>query len=176
MPYAVGRKPEAGGREAPSSSGEVQEGAAPADDDKGAYVAGVLALYCRLPGTRPEPTTTDRRAAGDLFERRIPFDRVRAGLLVATLRRIGRDREAPLDPVNSLKYFFDEIEAATTYDPGYVEHLNSKLVPHMKPDPARDASGEDSIDLLDLTAEDAQPPPDPAHVSALRGALDRRKP
>lgn len=111
--------------EAPSSSGRVREGPRRAAGDEDSYVTAVLGLYCRVPGARDHPSKGDRREAHELYRRKVPLTQARAGILKATAHRMGRTRETPLEPINALAYFRDEIDAAADADPEYLEHLAS---------------------------------------------------
>lgn len=134
--------------EQPSSTRAREAETAPADDDGcgrppatapddpcSSYVSAVLDLYGQLPGTRAEPSPTDRETATRLWERGIPIECARAGLLMAAVRRELRKHEEPLTPIGSLKYFLGAIEEARASPPdsGHVAYLASKLAPYMKP-------------------------------------------
>lgn len=101
--------------------------------DEDSYVTAVLTLYSRVPGTRGSPTKGDRKLALDLCRAGTPLAQVRAGMLKATVHREGRAREVPLEPINSLHYFRDEIAAAADYDPEYLEHLVFRGEAFLKP-------------------------------------------
>ena len=98
-----------------------------------AYVRAVRAVYLQLPNTHPSFSRSDRRLAEALFLRNIPFDVVRAALLLATARRICRDPAAPaLLPVRSLHYFMPAIDEILRkpLPAGYVRYLEAKLAQH----------------------------------------------
>lgn len=118
----------------PVPNGTVVTGRPDADDGSGAYVAAVLDLYCRLPGTRAGPTRADRRIAAELHRKGVPLEAAREGLLLATARRELRTHEEPLPPIGSLAYFLDAIEEARASPPesGYLDHLAARIEPLMK--------------------------------------------
>jgi uncharacterized protein YdaU (DUF1376 family) len=129
---AVVRSPLSVAGESSSSSTPGGNGRAAGDED--AYVTAVLQLYCRVPGARDKPTKADRKFAEHLWTDHVPITQVRAGILKATLHREGRARDSPLEPINALAYFGDEIKAAADCDPDYLEHLVSRGEGYLKPE------------------------------------------
>ena len=98
--------------------------------DRHLYVTAVLDHYRRTPGTLGHARPEDRRLAGILYDRDVCLEQVQAALLLATVRRSFRPRDAaPLNPVRSLHYILpllDEIRLNPP-DPGYLRYLQSKL-------------------------------------------------
>ena len=94
------------------------------------YVKAVLDHYRRTPGTIGHARPEDRRLAGILYDRGVSLEQVDAALLLATVRRSFRPRDAaPLNHVRSLHYILpllDEIRQNPP-DPGYLRYLQSKL-------------------------------------------------
>ena len=94
------------------------------------YVKAVLDHYRRTPGTLGHARPEDRRLAGILYDRGVALEQVHAALLLATVRRTFRPKDAaPLNPVRSLYYILpllDEIRLNPP-DPGYLRYLLSKL-------------------------------------------------
>ena len=94
------------------------------------YVKALLDLYRRTPGTLGHARPEDRRLAGILYDRGVCLEQVDAALLLATVRRTFRPKDAaPLNPVRSLAYILpllDEIRLSPP-DPGYLRYLQSKL-------------------------------------------------
>jgi hypothetical protein len=94
------------------------------------YVAQALDLYRRTPGVA-SVRRADRRLAGELHDRRVPLSLIQAALLLASVRRIFRSRDAsPLTPVATLYYFLPVIDElrATPPEPGYLAYLRNKLI------------------------------------------------
>lgn len=106
-----------------SSSSSPREAVRRAASDEDSYVTAVLDLYRRVPGARDRPTKADRKLAQEWCRKSVALTQVHAGIRIATAHREGRAREVPLEPINSLAYFRDEVEAAATYDPEYLEHM-----------------------------------------------------
>ena len=94
------------------------------------YVKAVLDLYRRTPRTLGHARPEDRRLAGILYDRGVCLEQVAAALLLATVRRTFRPKDAaPLNPVRSLYYILpllDEIRLSPP-DPGYLRYLQSRL-------------------------------------------------
>lgn len=96
------------------------------------YVEAVLRDYCQLPDTPNRPRRNDRRLAGDLYRRGVPYELVRAALLTATTRRSTRSPNAPqLNPIQSLAYFLPVVDELTRddFDPGYLRYLEGFAQP-----------------------------------------------
>lgn len=117
----------------PSSAGETPAGAG-VDDGLDGFVAEVLALYVRLPGTRDEPSHADRHTAASWHKRGYTFHEARAALLVATARRELRNHAEPLRPIGALAYFTDVLDElrAQPVEPGYPDYLAERLADRMK--------------------------------------------
>jgi hypothetical protein len=94
------------------------------------YVTSVLSIYVKLPDTPTQATVLDRQQAQRLFARGVPAETVETALLLASLRRLVRDRSAfPLPRVRSLAYFLPVIEELLpqAVRPGYLVYLRRKL-------------------------------------------------
>jgi hypothetical protein len=94
------------------------------------YVAALLRLYCRLPGTPSHPRRQDRDLALELHRSGLPFELVRAALLLGCARRLPPPGPGP-QPVliRSLRYFLPVIAELQQQplDPGYVRYLEAHL-------------------------------------------------
>lgn len=94
------------------------------------YVQRVLDLYRLAPGTTGNLRRSDRRFAGELFDRGISLEVLRNALLLAVARRTFRPQDAPsLAPIATLHYFrpvIDELIAEPP-EPGYLTYLRYKL-------------------------------------------------
>jgi hypothetical protein len=94
------------------------------------YVQQVLDLYRRAPGTTGYLRRSDRRLAGELYDRGIPIEIIRDALLLAVARRTLRSASAPpLAPIASLHYFRPVIHEliAQPPEPGYLSYIRHKL-------------------------------------------------
>lgn len=94
------------------------------------YIAHVLELYRRTPGTSGRIRRADRRLAAALCAQQVPLATVHAALLLTTARRCFRPAGAsPLPPIATLHYFLPVLEEllATPLDDGFVEHLRHRL-------------------------------------------------
>jgi hypothetical protein len=92
------------------------------------YVRAIRHLYTHLPHTSGRFSRSDRQLAADLFQRQIPFDTVRAAMLMATVNRLYREGP-PLPAIRSLHYFrpvIDEI-LRQPLPRGYVHYLEYKI-------------------------------------------------
>ncbi len=97
------------------------------------YVANVLDLYLGLPETPIRVSRTDRKLALDLFQRGVLTSTIEAALLLASVRRICRQPNAPpLGPIRSLHYFLPVIEEIIQQPlpDGYLRYLRHKLTTH----------------------------------------------
>ncbi len=94
------------------------------------YVQRALDLYRLAPGTTGNLRRSDRRLAGELYDRGISFEVVQAALLLAVARRTFRlDSAAPLAPIATLHYIrpvIDELIAEPP-EPGYLSYIRYKL-------------------------------------------------
>ncbi len=94
------------------------------------YVKAVLDHYRRTPGTLGHVRPEDRRLAGILYDCGVSLEHVDAALLLATVRRTFRPRDAaPLNPVRSLHYILPLLDEVRLNPPdsGYLRYLQSKL-------------------------------------------------
>ncbi|MEP7270379.1 MAG: hypothetical protein ABI882_02690 [Acidobacteriota bacterium] len=102
-------------------------------DEPNLYVTNVLNLYLGLPETPIRVSRTDRNLALDLFQRGVLTSTIEAALLLASVRRICRQSNAPpLGPIRSLHYFLPVIEEIT-HQPlpaDYLHYLRHKLTTH----------------------------------------------
>jgi len=98
--------------------------------DRHVYVKAVLDHYRRTPGTLGHARPEDRRLAAALYDRGVLLERIDAALLLATVRRTFRPKDAPpLNPIRSLHYILpllDEIRMNPP-DPAYLRYLQWKL-------------------------------------------------
>jgi len=98
--------------------------------DRHVYVKAVLDHYRRTPGTLGHPRPEDRRLAAALYDRGVLLEQIDAALLLATVRRTFRPKDAPpLNPIRSLHYILpllDEIRMNPP-DPAYLRYLQWKL-------------------------------------------------
>jgi hypothetical protein len=93
------------------------------------YIRAIRDLYTQLPQTSKCFSRWDRRLAADLYQRQVPFETVRAALLLTTAHRLHR-HGPPLPTIRSLHYFTPAIEE-TLRQPlpsGYLEYLEHKIV------------------------------------------------
>lgn len=94
------------------------------------YVQRALDLYRLAPGTTGHLRRSDRRLAGELYDRGVPLETVHAALLLAVARRTFRSESAPpLAPIATLHYIrpvIDELIAEPP-EPGYVTYIRYKL-------------------------------------------------
>lgn len=98
------------------------------------YIQALLRRYLWLPGTPARTSRHDRRLAKTLFARGIPLCIVEAALLLATVRRTFRSKDAlPLPPIRSMCYFLPVVDEVlhdpTQQDLEYVRYLEGKLTP-----------------------------------------------
>ena len=93
------------------------------------FVAAVVKLYTRLPGTPERPRAPDRSLARQWLQQRIPLPEIEAALALAIARRGCRTYRAPsaepLQPIRSLYYFVPVLAEirSDTFDLGYLRHL-----------------------------------------------------
>ncbi len=94
------------------------------------YVQRALDLYRLAPGTTGHLRRSDRRFAGELYDRGISLEVVHAALILAVARRTFRSQSAPpLAPIATLHYIrpvIDELIAEPP-EPGYVSYIRYKL-------------------------------------------------
>ena len=83
-----------------------------------------------MPATPTQATAPDRQQAQRLFAMGVPAEIVETALLLASLRRLVRDRSAGALPcIRSLAYFVPVIEELLLQPvrPGYLDYLRRKL-------------------------------------------------
>jgi len=94
------------------------------------YVQRALDLYRLAPGTTGHLRRSDRRLAGELYDRGISLEVIHKALLLAVARRTFRSESAPpLAPIATLHYIrpvIDELIAEPP-EPGYLSYLRYKL-------------------------------------------------
>jgi hypothetical protein len=94
------------------------------------YVEDVLRLYRRLPGTACRVRPADRALAADLHRRQIPFERVKAALLLGCARRLA-STSTLLSPIRSLHYFLpvlEELRQSPALEAGYLAYLEGQIL------------------------------------------------
>jgi hypothetical protein len=94
------------------------------------YVDDLLRFYRRLPGTSRRVRPADRRLATDLYDRQIPFERLKAALLLGCARRLA-STSPPLSPIRSLHYFLpilDELQQSPPLEAGYLAYLERRVL------------------------------------------------
>ena len=94
------------------------------------YAKTVLALYGQLPETPQRFRRADHQLAYQLYDRRVPLSVIESSLLLASVRRLLRNPQAPrLSPIRSLHYFLPVIEELlqNPISPDYVTYLRIKL-------------------------------------------------
>jgi hypothetical protein len=94
------------------------------------YLAAVIALYLEQPETPMRASQADHALARRFDKEGVPLETVEAALLLGSLRRLIRPREAaPLSPIRSLAYFLPVIEELIQNpSPGnYLDYLRLKL-------------------------------------------------
>lgn len=92
------------------------------------YIEDILRLYRDLPGTTHRVRSADRTLARDLYRRQIPFQLLRAALLLGCARRLASS--SPLAPIRSLHYFLpvlDELQQSTPLPEGYLSFLEQQI-------------------------------------------------
>ena len=65
--------------------------------DQHDYVADVLRLFLELPETPRKANTNDKITAAGLYERGIQIATVESAFLLASVRRLGRSSDCPLE-------------------------------------------------------------------------------
>jgi hypothetical protein len=94
------------------------------------YATAVIALYLEQPDTPMRASQADQAVARRLEKDGVRQETVEAALLLGSLRRLLRPKEAaPLSPIRSLAYFLPVIEELTQNpSPGnYLDYLRLKL-------------------------------------------------
>jgi hypothetical protein len=94
------------------------------------YVAALIMLYIDLPDTPLRPGPQDQSTAHKLYQQGVPLSLAEGALLLASLRRLIRDRDRPpLPPIRSLAYFqpvITELQQQPLPD-GYLDYLRRKF-------------------------------------------------
>jgi len=94
------------------------------------YLTSVITIYLQMPETPMRASLSDQALACRLEKDGVPLEIVEAALLLGSLRRLIRPKDAPsLSPIRSLAYFLPVIEELTeTPAPGnYLDYLRLKL-------------------------------------------------
>jgi hypothetical protein len=94
------------------------------------YAIWVLGIYLNMPDTPAQANAQDRQQAQRLFVRGVPEETVETALLLASLRRLVRDRSGGALPrIRSLAYFLPVIEELLLQParPGYLDYLRHQL-------------------------------------------------
>jgi len=110
--------------------------------ESNSYLAAVIALYIEQPDTPMSASLADQALARRLDKEGVPLKTVEAALLLGSLRRLLRPKDAaPLSPIRSLAYFLPVIEELIQNpSPGnYLEYLRLKLQQTAK---SRSATGQ----------------------------------
>jgi hypothetical protein len=95
-----------------------------------AYVAALIMLYIDLPDTPLRPGPQDQSTARRLYSQGVPLSLVESALLLASLRRLVRNRDLPpLAPIRSLAYFQPVIAELQqqSLPAGYLDYLRLKF-------------------------------------------------
>ena len=98
--------------------------------ESNSYLTSVMTLYLQLPETPMRASQSDQTLAPRLDTDGVPLETVEAALLLGSLRRLIRTKDAPpLSPIRSLAYFLPVIEELTEAPaPGnYLDYLRLKL-------------------------------------------------
>lgn len=92
------------------------------------YIRAIRDLYLQLPQTSKRFSSWDRRLAADLYQRQVPFETIRAALLLTAARRLYRNGP-PLPTIRSLHYFTPAIEEIfrQPLPSGYLGYLEHKI-------------------------------------------------
>lgn len=100
------------------------------------YVIAVIKLYLDLPDTPRRASSYDQAVARSFFERGVALEVVESALLLGSLRRRRRPKDAlPLSPVRSLAYFsavIDEI-LQLPLPPAFQAHLRRQAAESLRP-------------------------------------------
>jgi len=94
------------------------------------YLAAVMTLYVQLPETPMRISLADQAMARRLFKDGVPLETVEAALLLGSVRRLIRPKDAPtLSPIRSLAYFQPIIEELIEHPApkSYLDCLRLKL-------------------------------------------------
>jgi hypothetical protein len=98
--------------------------------ESSSYLTSVMTLYLQLPETPMRASLSDQALARRLDKDGVSLETVETALLLGSLRRLLRPKDAPpLSPIRSLAYFLPVIEELTEVPgPGnYLDYLRLKL-------------------------------------------------
>lgn len=98
------------------------------------YVNDLLRLYRQLPHTSHRIRPADRKLATDLYHQHIPFERLKAALLLGCARRLASTSHLP--PIQSLHYFLpilDELQQSPPLEQGYLSYLEQQILRQTAP-------------------------------------------
>ena len=98
--------------------------------ESSSYLTSVMTIYLQMPETPMRASLSDQALTRRLEKDGVPLEIVEAALLLGSLRRLIRPKDAPpLSPIRSLAYFLPVIEElAEVPTPGnYLEYLRLKL-------------------------------------------------
>jgi len=98
--------------------------------ESNSYLTSVMTLYLQLPETPMRVSLSDQSLARRLDKDCVPLETVEAALLLGSLRRLVRPKDAPpLSPIRSLAYFLPVIEELTEAPApeNYLDYLRLKL-------------------------------------------------
>lgn len=98
-------------------------------ETRSSYVAQLLALYQKLPGTLGRILRDDRQTALALHNRGVPLLIVENALVLATARRTFRSDAGRLEPVRALRYFLPVVQEIVQQPPlpEYFDYLRLRL-------------------------------------------------
>ena len=94
------------------------------------YVAKLLELYRRVPGTTGQLRRCDRQLAAELHDRGVSLQMLHAAIILAVTRRTFRPHDSPpLAPIATLHYFRPVLDELINHppEPGYLDYLRYKL-------------------------------------------------
>ena len=99
-------------------------------DPRAHYVARVLSLYMKIPGTLKRTLRADRSFARELYDKGVAFDTVESAFVLAVARRTLRDDTEPIEPIRCLRYLSPVIQelAQEPPFPEYIEYLKTRLI------------------------------------------------
>ena len=93
------------------------------------YVARLLALYRKLPGTLGRILRDDHHTARALHNRGVPLDTVERAFVLAIARRTLKSDADRLEPVRALRYFLPVVQEIVQQPPlpEYLDYLRLRL-------------------------------------------------
>jgi hypothetical protein len=98
--------------------------------ESSSYLTSVMTLYLQLPETPMRASLADQALARRLDKDGVSLEIVEAALLLGSLRRLIRPKDAPpLSPIRSLAYFLPVIDELTEAPApaNYLDYLRLKL-------------------------------------------------